>query len=161
MSQNLFSIIRGRMPAPSRRFIETADGAVITYADMLDRTGRFANALIGRGVKPGDRVTAQVEKSADAIMLYLAVRFGEFSYGLGALISLVHDVHPHQTRYHDRTGLVFVGNYLHQPNVDAIHYFTGEIFPRIRQRLPGTQLFIVGSNPPPSFITIAEPYGSH
>jgi preprotein translocase SecF subunit len=27
-----------------------------------------------------------------AIMLYIAVRFGEFSYGLGALVSLVHDV---------------------------------------------------------------------
>ena len=27
-----------------------------------------------------------------AIMLYLALRFGEFSYGLGALVSLVHDV---------------------------------------------------------------------
>ena len=27
-----------------------------------------------------------------AIMLYIALRFGEFSYGLGALISLIHDV---------------------------------------------------------------------
>ena len=27
-----------------------------------------------------------------AIMLYIAIRFGEFSYGLGALISLLHDV---------------------------------------------------------------------
>ena len=27
-----------------------------------------------------------------AIMMYIAIRFGEFSYGLGALVSLIHDV---------------------------------------------------------------------
>ena len=43
----------------------------------MAETGRFANALKGLGVKPGDRVAAQVEKSVAAIVLYLAtVRAG-------------------------------------------------------------------------------------
>ena len=37
----------------------------------------MANALVGLGVKPGDRVAAQVEKSVEAIVLYLGtVRAG-------------------------------------------------------------------------------------
>ena len=38
---------------------------------MLKRSARFANALVLLGVKPGDRVAAQVEKSADALFFYL------------------------------------------------------------------------------------------
>jgi malonyl-CoA/methylmalonyl-CoA synthetase len=44
----------------------------ITYADLLDRVGRVANALKQSGVGPGDRVTAQVEKSIENVTLYLA-----------------------------------------------------------------------------------------
>ncbi len=33
-----------------------------------------------------------VAASLLAIMIYIAIRFGEFSYGLGALVSLIHDV---------------------------------------------------------------------
>src|SRR5690606_24108784 len=40
-------------------------------------TARFAVALQGMGVQPGDRVAVQVEKSIEALMLYLAaVRAG-------------------------------------------------------------------------------------
>ena len=70
MSDNLFSILRARHPA--NIFIETPDGRKITSADAIERSGRIANALVKRGVVPGDRVAVQVEKSADAIMLYLA-----------------------------------------------------------------------------------------
>src|SRR6476646_1453492 len=70
MSDNLFKIVRER--APSTTFIETPDGRKITSADAIERSGRIANVLVTRGVVPGDRVAVQVEKSADAIMLYLA-----------------------------------------------------------------------------------------
>jgi len=43
-----------------------------TYGDVLDRTRSFAAALIDAGAKPGDRVVVQVEKSPDAVALYLA-----------------------------------------------------------------------------------------
>ena len=35
-------------------------------------SGRIANLLVERGVEPGDRVAVQTEKSAEAIVLYLA-----------------------------------------------------------------------------------------
>lgn len=49
------------------------DGRRYSYGDVDEVSGRFANVLVGLGVKPGDRVAVQVPKSIEAIMLYLAV----------------------------------------------------------------------------------------
>ena len=79
MSQNLFDLVRARMPAePSAKtFIETADGHRHSYADLVARSGAYAAALAALGVKPGDRVAVQVEKSPEVVFLYLgAVRAG-------------------------------------------------------------------------------------
>lgn len=43
--------------------------------------------------------------------------------------------------------LVFVGGFEHKPNVDAMLYFCGHIFPLIREKLPDVKLKIVGSSP--------------
>ena len=77
MSNHLFDLIRGRMPARDRLLIETSDGRRFTYGDALDLSGRMANRLVAIGVAPGDRVAVQVEKSPEAVILYLAcVRAG-------------------------------------------------------------------------------------
>jgi len=68
---HLFDAIRAASD-PRAVFIETAAGKRWTYADMLAFSGRVAGALVALGVKPGDRVAAQVEKSPEALMLYLA-----------------------------------------------------------------------------------------
>ncbi len=46
-------------------------GGATAIGDVLDVSARFANALVSLGVKPGDRVAVQVEKSIEALMLYL------------------------------------------------------------------------------------------
>ena len=64
-------------PAPERVFIADGDGRVLTYRDLQALSARLAHALQALGVRPGDRVAAQVEKSPEAIALYLAtVRAG-------------------------------------------------------------------------------------
>jgi malonyl-CoA/methylmalonyl-CoA synthetase len=74
---HLFDQIRARMPGPATRFLETIDGRSLTYGDLLGQSGALANALVAGGVEPGDRVAVQVEKSPEAILLYLAcVRAG-------------------------------------------------------------------------------------
>ncbi|MEE2861002.1 MAG: malonyl-CoA synthase [Pseudomonadota bacterium] len=45
----------------------------ISFAQMRDMVERMAGALTELGVAPGDRVAVQVEKSPEAIALYLAV----------------------------------------------------------------------------------------
>ena len=77
MSNHLFDQIAARIPDPAKTFIETLDGETISYAGVLERSARAANALADIGVRPGDRVAVQVEKSPAMLMLYLAcVRAG-------------------------------------------------------------------------------------
>ena len=72
MSGNLFSIFRADAPEEGRAFIRTADGRVLTYGATFSLSARLAHALVALGVKAGDRVAVQVEKSPEAIILYLA-----------------------------------------------------------------------------------------
>jgi glycosyltransferase involved in cell wall biosynthesis len=43
--------------------------------------------------------------------------------------------------------------------VDAMLFFCQEIFPRIKKQIPEGELLIVGSNPPPPIISLAEIQG--
>lgn len=72
MSNHMFDAIRGAVPGPDAPFIEMTDGRCWTYGDMLATSARLAGALVSAGVVPGDRVAAQVEKSPEALMLYIA-----------------------------------------------------------------------------------------
>jgi malonyl-CoA/methylmalonyl-CoA synthetase len=69
---NLFSLIRSRIATPGKTFLQTSSGETLTYADMLDMSGRLANILVLNGVEPGDRIAVQVEKSPQNLLLYLA-----------------------------------------------------------------------------------------
>ncbi len=71
MSNHLFDAIRSAISTTDAIFIETQVEKIWTYGDMLALSARLANVLVERGVKPGDRIAVQVEKSAEALMLYL------------------------------------------------------------------------------------------
>lgn len=98
---NLFSRLFDGLDDPSRLAIETQDGAHISYGDLIARAGQMANALVARGVKPGDRVAVQVEKSVANIVLYLGtVRAGAVylplntAYTLNELDYFIGDAEP-------------------------------------------------------------------
>src|SRR6195256_3201964 len=98
---NLFSRLFDGLDDPSRLAIETVDGQRITYGDLIARAGQTANVLVSRGVKPGDRVAAQTEKSVPGLVLYLAaVRAGAVylplntAYTLNELEYFIGDAEP-------------------------------------------------------------------
>jgi malonyl-CoA/methylmalonyl-CoA synthetase len=73
MSGNLFSVFAAHAPRNGLKpFIEEPDGSVITFGDVAAETARIANVLDALGIRPGDRVAVQVDKSAEALLLYLA-----------------------------------------------------------------------------------------
>jgi malonyl-CoA/methylmalonyl-CoA synthetase len=57
---------------PERTLLTREDGASWTYAAFHALVGRQAAALTALGIAPGDRIVAQVEKSVEALALYLA-----------------------------------------------------------------------------------------
>src|SRR3954464_15484295 len=101
MNANLFSRLFDGVDDPTRLAIETIDGQHISYGDLIGRAGQMANVLVERGVKPGDRVAAQTEKSVPGLVLYLAaVRAGAVylplntAYTLNELQYFITDAEP-------------------------------------------------------------------
>ncbi len=47
--------------------------------------------------------------------------------------------------YNERSHFVTVGNYLHRPNADALHFLKKEIWPLIRRDLPKAELHVYGA----------------
>ena len=69
-------LLGGRESAPGT-LLRVPGGESWSYADTVELSGRLANLLVELGVTPGDRVAVQVQKSPQAIALYLAtVRAG-------------------------------------------------------------------------------------
>jgi len=70
---NLYELFEKRFPAElTSDFIKTKDGKVYSYQDLNDRTTQIASFLLSRKLKKGDRIVFQVNKSPEALFLYLA-----------------------------------------------------------------------------------------
>ncbi len=72
MSNHLFDAIQAAMPDAAHAFMETGDGRIVSYNDVVIGSARMGHVLVALGVVPGDRVAVQVEKSPEAILLYFA-----------------------------------------------------------------------------------------
>jgi malonyl-CoA/methylmalonyl-CoA synthetase len=71
--QDMFSLFMARSTAtPDAPFLIATDGTVLTYDAALRRSAQLAHAFRARGVKPGDRIAIQVEKSQTALLTWLA-----------------------------------------------------------------------------------------
>ncbi len=69
--QGLFAAIQAAGHDPARPFLILPDGRELCYGACLTGAGQTAAALVAAGVRPGDRVAAQVEKGPEALLLYL------------------------------------------------------------------------------------------
>ena len=101
VNANLFSSLFDGVDDLNRLAIETFDGQRISYGELVARAGQMANVLVNSGVKPGDRVAAQTEKSVPGLVLYLAtVRAGAVylplntAYTLNELEYFITDAEP-------------------------------------------------------------------
>lgn len=73
MNHNLFETFAAKMrERADADFITTREGRHYSYTDALNISAQLAGALIELGVTQGDRVAVQVDKSPEAILLYLA-----------------------------------------------------------------------------------------
>jgi len=71
---NLYQLLRERFPAdPDAPWLLLPDGRELSYAQADAASARYAGALKHLGVTAGERVLAQVDKSPEALILYLAV----------------------------------------------------------------------------------------
>ena len=72
MTRTLHALLdAGLARSPDAVAIEAGDGGTVTARALGVRAAGFASALTAAGVQPGDRVAVRVEKSVDAIALFL------------------------------------------------------------------------------------------
>lgn len=71
------------------------------------------------------------------------------------LISNLHEVAGAGAGWAERADLVFVGGFRHPPNLDAMEWFIGDVFARIRARLPQVRFHCIGAAVPDALHALA------
>ena len=69
------------------------------------------------------------------------------------------DIPGRATGFDARRDLLFIGGFLHRPNVDAATWFCEDVWPRVRERLPGVRVHLLGSNPTDEVQALAKHAG--
>jgi len=68
LAENLRASSVGRDDAV---FASTQEGRILSYGEFFKGAETYASALISKGLEPGDRVAAQVDKSIEVLQLYV------------------------------------------------------------------------------------------
>ncbi|GIT88118.1 malonyl-CoA synthase [Roseobacter sp. OBYS 0001] len=77
MANPLYDAVFGQYHGAETVFLRLPDGQIISHGAFVAMAGRFANVISDIGLKPGDRLAVQVEKSPQALAVYAAcVRAG-------------------------------------------------------------------------------------
>lgn len=72
-NENLFAALRAAFPQDLDSIaVETGEGLLYSWRDLDRATAMIANLLRALGLPEGSRIAVQVEKSVEAMMLYLA-----------------------------------------------------------------------------------------
>jgi polysaccharide biosynthesis protein PslH len=89
----------------------------------------------------------------DRLLLKWLTRMDHIDYFPHAI-----EIPNHIPKYSSRElhSILFVGSYLHQPNVDAALWLCKEIFPHIKHKYKNSNLFIVGPNPTDELLKLAD-----
>jgi malonyl-CoA/methylmalonyl-CoA synthetase len=115
---NLYTFLaQGFSPRLQSPAMFLPSGEPWTYAQLVSRSAQYAHALVASGAKPGDRVAVQVEKSAEAVALYLGC------LRAGAVFL------PLNTGYQKSELAYFIGNA--EPSVIVCDPEKAEIFGRL------------------------------
>lgn len=122
-------------------FLREEREAIINNSAKLKEQARQTKALEYSVMKRSD-VTIVISDTEREI---LAKEYPEI---LVTTVPYVRNVAEHCPLFSTRRDIVFIGGFRHAPNVDATLYFVQEIWPLVREAIPGVKFRIVGSNAP-------------
>jgi len=106
-----------------------------------------------RVVRRADQVQMMSWQDADYLAAYLPDGHKRLRVVPNAVD--IHTYRPTSIAERDER-LLFVGNFEHLPNLDAIEHFFSDIWPEILRLRPGTEISIVGANAPASLHRFGE-----
>ncbi len=71
------------------------------------------------------------------------------------IIPIIYSVDKHIPVFDQRRDIVFVANFNHLPNIDAVKYFCNDVLPKVVEKIPTIKFNVVGVNPPPELKRLA------
>ena len=72
MTNPLYDTLFGCHAEKATPFLHLADGSTWTHARFLELAAQYAHVITDHGLRPGDRLAVQIEKSPQALALYAA-----------------------------------------------------------------------------------------
>ena len=139
-------------------FIDTVDIHFLREARMAELEN---DNKLRQKAKTTQKAELEIYRQADAIITvtendWQAIQ--DFLPGKPhGVIPNIHEVLASPSPFADRQGLLFVGNFNHPPNGDAIRYFVQEIFPLVKRQIPEMTLTVLGNNPPEEIRSLNGP----
>lgn len=72
-------------------------------------------------------------------------------------LPLFYEISQQHLSFNKRNGFMFIGNFIHEPNWDAVKQLATIVWPRIKKMLPQAQLHIYGAYPFPKVLQLHNP----
>ena len=72
MANPLYDGLFGRHLGQETVFLQMQDGTTFTHGQFLQQAAQYAHVLTDFGLRPGDRVAVQIEKSPQSVAIYAA-----------------------------------------------------------------------------------------
>jgi GT2 family glycosyltransferase len=58
--------------------------------------------------------------------------------------------------FSNREGIIFIGGFVHRPNIDSVMWFYDEIYPLVKNKIPDIKITIIGSNATPEIMALND-----
>jgi GT2 family glycosyltransferase/glycosyltransferase involved in cell wall biosynthesis len=160
-SGHLYDVVMlSRLPVAARHLeaVRRRCREALVVFDTVDlhflRELREAEVSGDHGLREAAARTRQIElavaSAADATFVVSSAErqlLAEIAPGLNVhVVSNVHEVRGCDRPFEERSGLLFIGSFEHPPNGDAVKWFVSQVFPIVRQQLPGVRLSVVGGD---------------
>jgi glycosyltransferase involved in cell wall biosynthesis len=154
-----YAAMLSQCPAP-RILVEHEPGEMATpalrpsgvFARLLRAADRVAWSRYERGVLRRVRAVVAFTEADRLALARLAGRTPIVRIPLGTTLP----AEPLDPRGRAPWRILFVGNFIHPPNVDAALRLARSIVPQLRQRYPHLVLWLVGPQPPPELVRLSS-----
>jgi glycosyltransferase involved in cell wall biosynthesis len=112
-----------------------------------------------RSAQKFEVLEVSLAKAADVTIAITETEAVELKAKGAKVVKVVPNIHMsfHGTgiEFSKREGVMFIGGFAHQPNIDAAIWLVNEIMPLVWNSLPDVKVYLVGSHPPQQVLELA------
>ncbi len=159
VASEFFPLLRQYAPQ-ARLLFDTVDLHYLRERRAAELDG---NAIAMRAAQRTRRLELALVEAADTTLVVSeaerAVLAHDAPHARVQVLSNLHQPTAPGPGWAHRRDLLFVGGFRHPPNVDAVQWFVGEVWPRIHRARPDLQFHCIGADVPAVIQSLAKAPG--